>query len=146
MLRRFPITAVFLVLLAFAAAACSSSGGGGSKASLSISSPANGVTVAVPFTVTVNSSVPIGAPNTGRHHVHVWFDGHEDKYTLGYSDQVQITSLSPGQHKMTVSLRNPNHSAAGVDKTITITVSGGTQAPSSSQTPTYGGGGGYTSY
>jgi len=137
MSRRFPIIVVFLVLTALVAAACGGSGGSGggkSNPTLSISAPADGATTAVPFTVKVKSSVPLGKPDTGRHHVHIWFDGKQDKYTIGYSDRVQITDVSAGQHKMTVSLRNPNHSSAGVDKTVTVTVSGGNPAPTSSPT------------
>jgi len=44
---------------------------------------------------------------------------------------VQITDVRPGRHKMTVSLRNPNHSAAGAEKTITVTVGGDAGQPSS---------------
>jgi hypothetical protein len=132
MLRRFPVIVASLGLLA--AAACSSSGGGGGT-TLSITSPADGATVSAPFTVTVASSVPLGPPSSGNHHVHIWFDGDDSHYTLGYSNHVRITDVSSGKHQMTVSLRNPNHSAAGVDKTITITVSSGA---GQSQTPTSG--------
>jgi hypothetical protein len=139
MTRRYPIIAVSVVLLALAAACGGGFGGSDqSGATLSISDPKDGSSTAVPFTVTVESSAPLGDTGTGKHHVHIWFDGHSDKYVIGYTNQVKITDLSPGQHTMTVSLRNPNHSEAGVDKTMTITVSGGSPAPSPSNAPSSG--------
>jgi hypothetical protein len=149
MRKRIPIIALFLLLVGLGAAACGSSGGqGNSMPSLSITSPANGASTAAPFLVTVKSSVPLGDPSTGKDHVHVWFDGHESQYTIGYSDRIQIKGVSPGQHKMTVSLRNPNHSAVGVDQTITITVAGTGPSPGTSPAPSpgqssSGGNGGY---
>ena len=128
------------------AAACSSAGAstGSGGMSLSIASPSKGATVPEPFTVELNASVPIGEPSTGDHHVHLCFDGGSCDDVAGsviaYADSVQVTGLSPGMHTIEASLRNADHSDAGVSTTITVTVSGGGSGGGTTGTP---GGGGY---
>jgi hypothetical protein len=131
------------------AAACSSAGAstGSGGMSLSITSPSKGATVSEPFTVQLDSSVPIGEPSTGDHHVHLCFDGGSCDDVAGavisYADSVQVTGLSPGTHTIEASLRNADHSDAGVSTTITVTVSGGGSDGSGGATTGTPGGGGY---
>src|SRR5262245_38706554 len=66
-----------------------SGGGGSGEATLSVADPASGANVSLPFTVKVNSSVPLGTTDTGLHHVHIWFDGHEDQYKISYTATAQ---------------------------------------------------------
>lgn len=117
------------------------SGGDGSM-TLSIAEPHDGADIAVPFTVELDSSVPLGEPETGEHHVHVFFDGNDGEYILAYGDSVEITEfpveLSPGEHVMNASLRNADHSAAGVETEITLNVGEGGSGSGGSDT---GGGG-----
>ena len=113
------------------AAACSDAGAstGGGDLSLSITSPSDGASVSEPFTVTFDASEPIGDPSTGDHHVHLCFDGASCDDVAGsviaYANSAQVTGLSPGMHTIEASLRNADHSDAGVSTTITVTVSGG---------------------
>jgi hypothetical protein len=113
------------------AAACSSAGAntGSGGMSLSITSPSDGATVSEPFTVKLDASVPIGDPSTGDHHVHLCFDGGSCDDVAGsviaYTNSVQVTGLSPGTHTIEASLRNADHSDAGVNTQITVTVSDG---------------------
>jgi hypothetical protein len=113
------------------AAACSSAGAstGSGGMSLSITSPSDGATVSEPFTVKLDASVPIGDPSTGDHHVHLCFDGGSCDDVAGsviaYTNSAQVTALSPGTHTIEASLRNADHSDAGVSTQITVTVSGG---------------------
>ncbi len=113
------------------AAACSSAGAsaGSGGISLSIASPSDGATVSEPFTVKLDASVPIGDPSTGDHHVHLCFDGGSCDDVAGsviaYTNTAQVTGLSPGTHTIEASLRNADHSDAGVSTQITVTVSGG---------------------
>jgi hypothetical protein len=112
-------------------AACSNAGAspGSGGTSLSITSPSEGATVSEPFTVELDASVPIGDPSTGDHHVHLCFDGASCDDVAGsviaYTSSAQVTGLSPGMHTIEASLRNADHSDAGVSTTITVTVSGG---------------------
>ncbi|MGH3367661.1 MAG: hypothetical protein ACRDOY_10695 [Nocardioidaceae bacterium] len=110
---------------------------------LSISSPGDGATVRVPFTVELSSSVPLDEPETGRHHVHVFFDGDDSEYTLVYGNSVEITELppgvGPGDHVMNASLRHADHSAAGVETRIDLTIDpgAGTQGGDTDDAPGY---------
>lgn len=127
-----------LFALGLVAAACSSVGAAASGSggmSLSIASPADGASVTQPFTLTFDSSVPIGDPMTGEHHVHLCFDGGScdelNDSVIAYQDSVQVQGLSPGMHTIHVSLRNADHSDAGVSAEITVTVTGGAMGPGS---------------
>jgi hypothetical protein len=121
--------AVFAIGLV--AAACSNAGaspGSDGETSLSITAPSDGATVSEPFTVTFDAGVPIGDPSTGDNHVHLCFDGGSCDDVAGsviaYENSAVVDGLSPGMHTIEASLRNADHSDAGVSTTITVTVSG----------------------
>ena len=103
---RFARYGAALMLAASALVACGSngSGGGGSALSVSVSQPAAGASVTVPFTVTLTSSVPLGAENTGLHHVHLYFDDNMNDYLVVRATTVQVTNAPPGAHTMHISL------------------------------------------
>jgi hypothetical protein len=118
--------------VALLAAACGGGGGtsdaagaGGGEMSLAIASPADGASVTEPFTLKVSSSVPLGEPDSGRHHVHIWFDGQEADYKINYTDSFQVEGLPAGEHVLTAALANADHSLAGPRSEITVTVGGG---------------------
>jgi hypothetical protein len=118
--------------VALLAAACGDGGGtsdaagtGGGEMSLAIASPADGASVTEPFTLKVSSSVPLGEPDSGRHHVHIWFDGQEADYKINYTDSFQVEGLPAGEHVLTAALANADHSLAGPRSEITVTVGGG---------------------
>jgi len=119
-----------LFALALVAAACSSAGAStGGGMTLKISSPTNGASVSEPFKVTFDSSVPLGKPTTGDHHVHLCFDGGScdelSQSVIAYGNSVMVSNLSPGMHTIEASLRNADHSDTGVSATISVDVSGG---------------------
>jgi hypothetical protein len=119
------------------------SGAGG--LTLTITSPKDAASVSEPFTMKVDSSVPLGDPSTGEHHVHLCFDGAscDKEYKLVYGNSFAVTGLSAGQHTIEASLRNADHTSAGPTASITVTVTGGA---TSSPTPSPTGGGGYGGY
>jgi hypothetical protein len=138
------VAAVVAVVAALAAcgqdAGSGGTGTGDSGMSVSIVEPASGASVSVPFTVKVQSSVPLGTTDSGKHHVHVWFDDNSSDYMVVESDSVQVTNLSAGSHVVHVSLRNANHSAAGAENQSTVMVGGGgapgaTPGPATSTDP-----------
>jgi hypothetical protein len=100
-------------------------GAGGGEMSLTIATPADGASVTEPFTLKVSSSVPLGEPDSGRHHVHIWFDGQEADYKINYTDSFQVEGLPAGEHVLTAALANADHSLAGPRSEITVTVGGG---------------------
>jgi hypothetical protein len=135
---RIAAGAVLTVLLA---AGCGSSGGtgggyggggstdsggsGGGGMTLEITSPTDGATVETPFTVELKSSEELGPTDTGKDHVHVFFDGDDQEYQVVEGNSVEITDLPAGEHEIDASLRNADHSAAGVETQINVTVGSG---------------------
>jgi len=134
-------------VIAMVAAACSDAAGGNAgEQTIAIASPADGATVSIPFDVQLESSVPIGEPETGNHHAHLYIDSDTDAadYDIVYSTRWQVTrDLAPGEHTIIVALANPDHSLAGPTQEIHMTVSadggsggGGAPAPASPAAPT----------
>ena len=95
---------------------------------LSITAPSDGAEVSVPFTVELDSSEELGATDTGLHHVHVYWDGDESAFTLVEADSVEITDAPQGQHTLTAALHNADHTPAGVEVDITLTVGEGSES------------------
>jgi hypothetical protein len=93
---------------------------------LNIAAPSDGAQVKSPFEVQLDSSVPLGAPESGQRHVHLYYDTPTPtgEYDLVYGNQAQVTALTPGTHTILASLRNANHSDAGPRALITVTVDG----------------------
>jgi len=127
--------AVLVFALGLAASACASPGSGGPNPSaagsdalrVAIAAPSDNAQVATSFEVQLDSSVPLGSPDTGRHHVHLYYDTPTPNggYDLVYGDRAQVAALTPGTHTVLASLRNANHSDAGPRALITVTVGGG---------------------
>jgi hypothetical protein len=127
------------VAFALLAAACSdeASAGGDGSATLDITTPADNAQVGSPFTVEVASNVALGDPTTGDHHVHLCFDGGDcdTEYSLVYGSTFEVDNLTPGEHTIEASLRNADHSDAGVTDTITVTVGSGTANDAGDDSP-----------
>jgi hypothetical protein len=128
--------AILALALALIAAACGGNGegagqGGASAAvndadlSLAIQEPTDGSEITLPTTLSFTTNAELGDPESGLNHVHVWFDGNESTYEVVTSNTFEITDLPEGEHTITVSLRNANHSAAGADDEISVVVAGG---------------------
>jgi hypothetical protein len=99
----------------------------GGDLTLSISSPTDGAEVSVPFEIELDSNVALGAPETGDHHAHLYFDTDtsSDDYDLVYATTAEVTrELAPGEHTIIASLRNADHSDAGPSQQITVTIAG----------------------
>jgi hypothetical protein len=115
------------VIVMVAAACTDAAGGNAGEQTIAIVSPADEATVSVPFDVQLESSVPIGEPETGNHHAHLYFDTDTNAadYDIVYSTTWQVTrDLAPGEHTIIVALANPDHSLAGPTQEIHVTVSG----------------------
>ncbi|RYP80692.1 hypothetical protein EKO23_24450 [Nocardioides guangzhouensis] len=146
---RAAAAAVATVPLLGLLAACGGSSSGSGSPTLDITSPANGAHVGSSFPVTWHSSVTLGAPDTGRDHVHVFVDGHANDYTVVGGDQFTLKGLAPGKHTVDVTLQHADHSSAGAQDQVSVTVGqgGGTSTPSPSASTgssgSTGGSGGY---
>jgi hypothetical protein len=135
-----------LALVAFACGEEGSSdngatGAGGDNPTVEITAPEDGADVGATFTLEFSSSEELGPTDSGAHHVHVWFDGEESNYEVVESPSFEVSGLSSGEHEVTASLRNADHSPAGAEETITVTVGGGAGAGEDDKDT--GGGGGY---
>jgi hypothetical protein len=120
-----------VLALALAVSACSAGvqavDGDGRELTFSVAAPADGAEVSIPFDVTVESSVSLGAPESGNHHLHLYFDTDTDSadYDIVYGDTAQVSrQLAPGEHTIIVSLRNPDHSDTGLSQTLSVVVTG----------------------
>jgi hypothetical protein len=126
-------TLALALALAFVVGACDAyaQGGGGTSGggalTLNVAAPADGGEVSIPFDVTLESNVALGAPESGNYHVHLFFDTDtaSSDYELVYGPTVQVTrELAPGKHTIIASLRNADHSDTGRSQTITVVVAG----------------------
>jgi hypothetical protein len=125
----------------------SSDSGSGAK-TVTIKEPADGASIDIPFTLRLDSGVELGTTESGKDHVHLYFDGDDSKYEVIESDSMQITDKSPaveglkaGKHELDISLRNADHSPAGFDTKIMVNVNGGGGDTSSDDDSGTGGGG-----
>lgn len=119
-MRKLPAGAM-LALVAALTTACDED----PPETVQITSPSEGEVVSLPFEATIEASVPLGSPEAGLHHVHVWFGDDVDSYQVVEGTVAQITIAPDGNQEMHVSLRNADHSEAGVETSIPIVVSGG---------------------
>jgi hypothetical protein len=135
-LQRWAAPAAALLL---AAAGCGGggdddSGGSGGGPTVEIVQPADGDALELPFTLVVESSEELGAPESGAHHVHLYFDGDDSAYDViesGSGEEVEIgpdaasvQGLEPGEHVLNISLRNADHSPAGAEDEVTVQIGG----------------------
>ena len=104
---------------------------------LTITEPTDGAVVGEAVEVSWESSVELGEPDTGRDHVHVFVDGKANDYTVVGGDEFTVKGLTPGEHTINVTLQHADHSSAGAEDEVDVTVQagGGTDAPSSDDTP-----------
>ncbi|MEO3854075.1 Ig-like domain-containing protein [Acrocarpospora sp. B8E8] len=127
-----------VLLTACAGASGSTDTGAEGAPTVTVTSPKDGDTVNQPFTLTFTASVPIGPPDSGLNHVHIFTDGNTDDYTVVTTPTFTIKDLPAGRHTVGVTLQHADHSPAGASDEITVQVAG---APIG--TPQETGGGGY---
>jgi hypothetical protein len=133
--RRLAFVAL-LATLALTALACSDDddtatsgggngdGGGSGDMTVQIADPTDGAEVGRSFDLTVDSSVPLGETDTGRHHVHLYYDGNtaEGEYDIVYGTTATVDRLDPGEHTIEAVIANPDHSTTDASDEITVTV------------------------
>jgi hypothetical protein len=103
----------------------SNSGGDGSSSeAIEITSPADGDAVDGTFDVDFASSEDLGPTDTGKHHVHLFFDGSDD-YEVVESESYTVDELDEGEHTIKAALANADHSLTGDETEITVDVGSG---------------------
>lgn len=129
--RRYSLAAVLALLAVTMPAACTQEASGGSAPTLSVSEPGSNSSVIVPFTLKVDTNVRLGDPASGDYHVHAYFDDKVNEYIVMTGKSTQVMKAPAGEHVLHLSLRNANHSAAGVETSVTLNIgSGGSPASS----------------
>lgn len=126
-LRAAPVLALALVLAGCGAESgdTGATSGGDGEMTLEITAPADGEDVSAPFTVDFESSEELGSTEDGVHHVHIFWDGDDSEYIVVEADSVEVTEVpGEGEHVLNASLRNADHSPAGVETEITVNVTG----------------------
>jgi hypothetical protein len=121
-MRKLASAGATLALVAALATACDED----PPETVQITSPTEGEVVSLPFEATFEASVPLGSPDAGLHHLHVWFGNDVDAYQVVEGNVATITLAPDGSQEMHVSLRNADHSDAGVETSMPIVISGGT--------------------
>lgn len=146
--KRLRISAVLGAFLLVGVTGCAgetAEAGSGGDQKVTIQEPAEGASVDIPFTLRLDSSVELGTTESGKNHVHLYFDGDDSEYEVVESDSMEITKdsppvkgLEPGEHELNISLRNADHSAAGFETKIMVQVggSGGGEQPAEEDTGT----------
>jgi hypothetical protein len=162
--RRLVALGAALAALALVAAACSGddddtvagdpgaeggdsgSGGGGGDGdmTISIADPTDGATVEPGFKVEVDPSVDIGEPDTGLHHVHLYYDGErsDGEYDIVYSADEPWTvdrDLAPGEHTIEAFIANADHSLTDASDEVTVMVGEGAGGGDTTTTESDGG-------
>jgi hypothetical protein len=105
-------------------------GGGGGDMTIDFVSPTDGDSLEAPFEVEVDPSVDIGEPDTGLHHVHLYYDGNisEDQsdYDILYEPTFEVDrDLGEGEHTLEAVIANADHSLTDTSAEITVTVGAG---------------------
>ena len=131
--RRLALAPFGAVLaLALLAAACGGDDGtasaGGGSPTVAITAPSDGASVGTSFDVELDVNFPIGEPDTGRDHVHLYYDGNraEGEYGIAYDTTFTVTGLDPGEHEVEAVVAHADHSTTEVhSEPITVDVTNG---------------------
>ena len=135
-----------LSTVAVLTAACGSDDSSGDDAprSVEITAPADGDTVGSSFDVELGLNFDIGEPDTGRDHVHLYYDGNmaEGEYGIAYSDTFTVNDLPPGPHRIQAVVAHADHSLTDTRSAeITITVGDAGEGSAAPTTASDGDGG-----
>ena len=106
-------------------------GGGGDALSIEVAAPADGDEVGDTFDLELDTSVELGEPDTGLHHVHLYYDGEtaEGEYDLVYDTSFTVErDLGEGEHTIEAVIANADHSLTEARDELTVTVGSGAPA------------------
>jgi hypothetical protein len=106
------------------------------KSKIRVTAPTDGAVVPASFPVRIRTNVPIGEPDTGRHHIHLYWDGERDegKYDIVYKKHFTKRGLAPGTHTLDAVIANADHSTTDTHQKIDVMVSKDAP-PMTSRTP-----------
>jgi hypothetical protein len=90
-----------------------------------VKSPTEGAVVPPTFEVRLRTNTAIGEPDTGRHHIHLYWDGKRDEgeYDIVYKKHFKKKGLEPGAHTLDAVIANADHSTTDAHEIVHVTVS-----------------------
>lgn len=77
------------------------------------------------FEVSFASSEDLGPTDTGKHHVHLFYDGSDSEYEVVESASFTVDTLDEGEHTLKAVLANADHSLTDATDEVTVTVGEG---------------------
>ncbi|MPZ29113.1 MAG: hypothetical protein GEV12_22635 [Micromonosporaceae bacterium] len=110
----------------------------GDDITLAVTTPAEGDTVTVPFEVSVDSSVELGAIDDQVHHMHIWFGDTSGQPLIIESDTTMIDDAPDGDTTMIVQVHTFDHQPASDQAMVPLMVEGGSGGESQDEDPGYG--------
>lgn len=91
-----------------------------------ITSPGDGDAVdAGGFDVSFASSEDLGTTDTGKHHVHLFYDGSDTEYDVVETPTFTVDTLDEGEHTLKAVLANADHSLTDASDEVTVMVGEG---------------------
>lgn len=97
----------------------------GDDITLAVMTPAEGATVTVPFEVSVESSVELGAIEDEVHHMHIWFGDTSGQPLIIESDTTMIQDAPDGETTMITQVHTFDHQPVSDQVTVPLTIQGG---------------------
>jgi hypothetical protein len=133
MTRPIRLGIALVVGFTFAAAACGgdddsdAAAGAGGELAIEVTAPAEGAAVGASFELAADTTVPLGEPDTGLHHMHLYYDGNrsDGEYDIVYGNSATVTGLTPGEHTIDAVIANADHSLTDAEARITVMVEEG---------------------
>lgn len=101
----------------------------GDAPALSVTTPAEGDAVTVPFEVSVDSSVELGAIAEELHHLHIWFGDLSGQPLIIESGTTMIEDAPNGETTMIVQVHTFDHVPASEPVEVSLVVEGGSGDP-----------------
>jgi hypothetical protein len=131
-----PLALAFAAALALAAPLAISDTATAAPIRIRVVQPRDHAPVAPNFTVRIRTNVAIGEPDTGRHHIHLYWDGERDegRYDIVYAKTFRKKGLAPGRHRLDAVIANADHSTTDAHQTLIVTVE--KQGAATGNTPT----------
>jgi hypothetical protein len=102
-----------------------SGGESGDETTISVTEPTDDAEVRTPFEVEIDTDVEVGEPDTGLHHLHLYYDGdtQEGDYDVVYEPSFTVDrDLGPGEHTIEAVVANADHSLTDARDEVTVTV------------------------
>jgi hypothetical protein len=134
--RAVAVLALFVPLVVVARPAA----GADDPMRIRVVAPSDDTVVPTRFPVRIKTNVAIGEPDTGRHHIHLYWDGERDEgeYDIVYKKRFTKKGLEPGTHTLDAVIANADHSTTDAHDVLQVSVSDEAPAPQSGPTPSDG--------